>query len=62
MNLRITTKNHAADPKIGFLTKVISEPNGCTTVMPTAWELSHLNNFNPNCKAPKINGRPKTKV
>ena len=27
MNLRIITKNHAADPEIGFLTKSISKPN-----------------------------------
>ena len=26
MNLRIITKNHAADPEIGFLTKSISKP------------------------------------
>ena len=31
MNLRIITKNHAADPEIGFIAKLIS--------MPTAWEL-----------------------
>ena len=28
MNLRIITKNRAADPEIGFLTKSISKPNG----------------------------------
>ena len=39
MNLRIITKNHAADPEIGFLSKSISKPNGCATAMPTAWEL-----------------------
>ena len=39
MNLRIITKNHAADPKIGFLIKSISKPNGRATAMPTAWEL-----------------------
>ena len=26
MNLRIITKNHAADPEIGFFTKSISKP------------------------------------
>ena len=26
MNLRIITKNHVADPEIGFLTKSISKP------------------------------------
>ena len=36
MNLRIITKNHAADPEIGFLTKSISKPNGRATAMPTA--------------------------
>ena len=39
MNLRIITKNHAANPEIGFLTKSISKPYGCGTAMPTAWEL-----------------------
>ena len=39
MNLRIITKNHAADPEITLLTKSISKPNGCTTAMPTVWEL-----------------------
>ena len=39
MNLRIITKNHAADPEIGFLTKSISKPNGRATAMLTAWEL-----------------------
>ena len=40
MNLRIITKNHAANPGIGFLTKSISKPNGRSTAMPTAWELN----------------------
>ena len=40
MNLRIITKNYVADPEIGFLRKSISKPNGCPTVMPTAWELT----------------------
>ena len=40
MNLRIITKNHAADPEKGFLTKSISKPNGRATAMPTAWELT----------------------
>ena len=39
MNLRIITKNHAADPEIGFLTKLISKPYGRATAMPTAWKL-----------------------
>ena len=39
MNLRIKTKNHSADPEIGFLMKSISKPNGFATAMPTAWEL-----------------------
>ena len=39
MNLTIMTKNHAADPEIGFLAKSISKSNGCATAMPTAWEL-----------------------
>ena len=36
MNLRIITRNQAADLEIGFLVKSISKPNGCATVMPTA--------------------------
>ena len=43
MNLTIITKNHAADPEIGFLAKSISKSNGCATAMPTAWELISLN-------------------
>ena len=39
MTLRIITENHAADLKIGFLTKSISKPNGHATAMPRAWEL-----------------------
>ena len=40
INLRIITKNHAADPEIGFLKKSISKPYGRTTAMPTVWELN----------------------
>ena len=42
MNSRIITKNHTADPEIGFLTKSISKPNGRATAMPPAWELKLL--------------------
>ena len=45
MNLRIITKNHGADPEIGFLANSLSKPNGCVTAMPTAWELTLLQNF-----------------
>ena len=38
MNLRIITRNHAADPEKGFLTKSISKPFGRTAAMPPAWE------------------------
>ena len=40
INLRITTKSHAADSEIGFLAKSISKSNGCATAMPTAWDLT----------------------
>ena len=40
MNLRIITKNHAANPQIGFLTKSISKLIDRATAMPLAWELS----------------------
>ena len=39
MNKKIITKNHVTGLEIAFLTKSISEPNGCITAMPTAWEL-----------------------
>ena len=39
-NLRIITKNHEADPEIGFLTKSTSKPYGRATAMPTAGELT----------------------
>ena len=42
INLRIITKNHAADPEIGFLKKSISKPNGCATAMPTVWEVKMI--------------------
>ena len=42
MNLRIITKNHAADPEKGFLTKSISKPFGRATATPTAWELNEI--------------------
>ena len=40
MHLRIITKNHAAYPETGFLTKSISKPYGRATAMPPAWELN----------------------
>ena len=42
MNLRIITKNHTADPEIGFLTKSISKPYGRAMTMPTVWELRFM--------------------
>ena len=39
MILRITTKNHAADPEIEFLTKSISKLYGRVTAMPPVMEL-----------------------
>ena len=42
MNLRIITKNHAADPEIGFLTKSVSKRYWRATAMPTAWDLNHF--------------------
>ena len=38
INLKIITKNHAADQEKGFLTKSISNLKGCATAMPSAWE------------------------
>ena len=40
MNLAIITKDHAADPEIGFLAKSISKSNSCETAIPTARELT----------------------
>ena len=42
MNLRIITKNHAADTEIGFLKKSISKPYGRATAMPPAWDLNFM--------------------
>ena len=42
MNLRLITKNHAADPEIGILTKSISKAYGRATAKPTAWELKEI--------------------
>ena len=39
MNLRIISKNHAADSEIGFLKKSILMPYGRATAIPPAWEL-----------------------
>ena len=39
MNLRIISKNHAADLKKGFFTKSILEPYSRAAARPTAWEL-----------------------
>ena len=36
MNFRIITKNRAADPEIGFLTKSVIKPYGRAAVIPTA--------------------------
>ena len=36
--LGIITKNRAADPEIGFLTKSILKPYGRAETIPTAWE------------------------
>ena len=45
MNFRIITKNHAADPEIGFFTKMNSKPIDRATAMSTAWELINKNLF-----------------
>ena len=42
INLRIITKNYAADPEIEFLKKSISKPYGRVTAMPPAWELTTI--------------------
>ena len=39
MNIRIITKNNAANPEIGFFTKLILKPYDRAAAMPTAWEL-----------------------
>ena len=39
MKLRIITKNHAADPEIGYITKSISKPYCSAAAMAPAWEL-----------------------
>ena len=39
MNFGVITKNHPADPEIGFPTKSILKPYSRATAMPTVWEL-----------------------
>ena len=39
MNLRMITKNQAADPEIGFLTKSIFKSLVRSAARPIAWEL-----------------------
>ena len=41
MNLSIITKNHAADPEKGFLTKSILKTYGRAMAIPTAWEFNN---------------------
>ena len=41
-DLRIITKNHAADPKIRFLTRSTLKSFGRAAAMSTAWELKTL--------------------
>ena len=40
MNLRIITKNYAANPEKEFVTKSISKPYVRATAISTAWELN----------------------
>ena len=49
MNLRLKTKNRAANPEIEFLTKSILKPYCSAVAMPTAWELK-FNNDGPLVK------------
>ena len=47
INLRIITKNNAADSEKGFLIKSISKPYGRATAMQQACELNSYNSFFP---------------
>ena len=42
MNLRIITKNHADDSKIGFPLKIDFKAEWTHESMPTAWELKNI--------------------
>ena len=44
MNLRIITKNHADDSKIGFSLKIDFKAEWTHESMPTAWELKRIRN------------------
>ena len=48
MNLRIITKNHADDSKIGFPLKIDFKAEWTHESMPTAWELKIINSYNNN--------------
>ena len=55
MNLRITTKNHAADSKIRSPQKIDFRADGAQESHPTAWELKikkrkKLSNFSKKSK------------
>ena len=45
MNLRIITKNHADDSKIGSLLKIDFKAEWTHESMPTAWELNFSTSF-----------------
>ena len=48
INFRQITKNHAADPKIGFVIKSISKPYNRATTMPSVLELNCVNTDETN--------------
>ena len=48
INFRIITKNLAADPEIGFVTKSISKPYGRAMAMPPVLELNFVSKDETN--------------
>ena len=56
MNLRIITKNHEADPGIGFLTKSTLKSYDHATAMPPAWVLKNarITQWLKNCQVLKV--------
>ena len=50
MNLRIITKNHADDSKIGFPLKIDFKAKWTHESMPTAWVLTYIVKNDQNAK------------
>ena len=62
MNLRIVTRNRAADSKIGFLIKSIFKPYGRAAAMTKACELRNQSKANTNLYFSRVSKSTKIKI